>query len=404
MTRRVIGLLVTASLWAPAAWSAVPVVTNVTASQRGTNKLVDIYFEVYDADGDTLKTRVEVSDNGGATYDVPAFTFTGDYGDGVSTGANKHIVWDAGIDWNGEYSDQMRVKVYASDSKGLPGLAWGNEVPAGGFLMGQDNGPEGAGPSRHVNIPWSYWLSKYEITAGQYADYLNTALTAGEVVRISTTEVQANAGIYDGVPAGSKLIALGGNSDVGWSVSVFAALAGKSNFPVRVTWYGAAAFAQHYGYDLPTEAEWEKAARGAAYEDQGEHRVYPWGDNIAGGNANYWGNGGTYSVAISPVGFFDGDQLPLGPDMANAYNLYDIAGNLWEWTRSIKLTSVESYPQEESLSHSVNDLSGSGVRAVRGGSWRDSTSNLRCFVRSSASPNDDDYDLGFRVVRRTATP
>ena len=137
-----------------------PEITNVRASQREGTKLVDIYYDAADADGDLLKIRVEISDNDGVKYSVPAFSLTGDIGEGVAVGTNKHIVWDAGKDWDGEYSDQMRVKIYAIDAQGFPGLEWGNEVPPGGFLMGQDGGAEGSGPSRHVNVPWSYWVSK----------------------------------------------------------------------------------------------------------------------------------------------------------------------------------------------------------------------------------------------------
>ena len=54
------------------------------------------------------------------------------------------IVWNAGVDWDGEYSPLMRVKVIASDSRGYPGLQWGQEVPPGGFLLGQDGGAEGS--------------------------------------------------------------------------------------------------------------------------------------------------------------------------------------------------------------------------------------------------------------------
>ena len=68
--------------------AAVPVVTNVVAQQRATTKLVDIRYDVFDADGDTLKVRVEVSDSGGNRYSVPAFSFTGDIGENVTTGAN----------------------------------------------------------------------------------------------------------------------------------------------------------------------------------------------------------------------------------------------------------------------------------------------------------------------------
>ena len=159
----------------PAVFATLPVVSNVTASQRAGTKIVDIHYDVADADGDTLKIRVEVSDDAGVHYSIPAFSLTGAIGDNIVAGTGKVIVWDASVDWDGEYSDKMRVKVIAVDGKGLPGLEWGSEVPAGGFLMGQDGGAEGTGPSRHVNIPWSYWPSKYEVTNDQYREFLNTA-------------------------------------------------------------------------------------------------------------------------------------------------------------------------------------------------------------------------------------
>ena len=91
-----------------------PAITNVRASQREGTKLVDIYYDAADADGDLLKVRIEISDNDGAKYSVPAFSLTGDIGEGIAPGSGKHIVWDAGTDWDGEYSDQMRVKVLPS--------------------------------------------------------------------------------------------------------------------------------------------------------------------------------------------------------------------------------------------------------------------------------------------------
>ena len=75
-----------------------PVVSKVRVSQRpGTHK-VDIRYDVADADGDVLWITVEVSDNGGTTYEVPAASFSGDNGFGIRPGSGKHIVWDAGVD------------------------------------------------------------------------------------------------------------------------------------------------------------------------------------------------------------------------------------------------------------------------------------------------------------------
>jgi len=377
--------------------AAAPIVTNVVASQRSGTKLVDIRYSVFDADNDLLKIRVEISHNGGTNYSVPAVSLTGDIGSNITPGTNKLIVWNAGIDWNGEYSPLMRVKVIASDSRGLLGLEWGQEVPPGGFILGQDGGAEGVGPAKHVDIPYSYWLSKYEITVGQYADFLNTALSAGQLTR-NDNAISAVAGAFTGIPAGTATYTLG--PDIQWNLNKVVPLAGKTNLPVTLNWYGALAFAQHYGYDLPTDAEWEKAARGADFDGLGEHQVYPWGNFINGGNANYGFSGDPFDNGRTPVGYFDGSQLPVGPDMANGYGLYDMAGNVSEWTRTKDLES-DSYPATESTTNVIHSLTVNVIRSIRGGSYADSPVQLRCYSRNSNQQNGFSGNSGFRVCRRS---
>ena len=384
-----------------AAFAAVPVVSNVTSQQRVGTKLVDITYNVADADGDTLKIRIEVSSNSGTTYNVPASSLTGAIGDNITPGIGKQIVWNAGVDWDGEYSPQMRVKVIASDAKGLPGLAWGNEVAAGGFLMGQDGGVEGSGPSRHVNIPWSFWLSKYEIRIDQYCEYLNIALAAGKVTRNGSTDVKSAAALFAGAPANALLLNLGDTLDIRWNVNKFEPVTGMSDRPVSVTWYGALAFATYYGYDLPTTAEWEKGARGPNNDDEGEHQVYPWGNAISTGYANYsnsyyYNNGSTFLK--SPVGFYNGNQTPFGPNNANGYGLYDVIGNVAEWTRSLD-TTIETYSQQESLLAGHNVLNTSN-KLLRGGTRNSGSGASSIYVRDVGSPTSYSDLYGFRVIRR----
>ncbi len=382
--------------------AAAPVVTNVVASQRSGTKLIDIRYDVLDADGDPLKIRIEISHNGGSNYSVPAIALSGDVGNNITPGTNKLIVWNAALDWDGEYSPMMRVKVIASDSRGYPGLQWGQEVPPGGFLLGQDGGAEGVGPAKHVNIPYSYWLSKFEITVGQYADFLNTALVAGQVTRANNTEVRASVS-FNGVPANQLIYVLG--SDIQWNLNKFDVLPGKTNLPVWVNWYGAIAFAQNYGYDLPTDAEWEKAARGPDHDGLSEHLVYPWGNSLNGGDANYTGSGDNYEVGgggRTPVGYYNGTQTPFGPDRANAYGLYDIIGNVAEWTRTTALQS-DAYPSTESIGNAIHALTPAAIRSARGGSWaHDVNQNpLKCYFREGNPQSFSSAAYGFRVARRT---
>ena len=91
--------VLTLFLWSGlAALAAPPVVSNIWASQRTGTHLVDIYYHVADADGDNLTVYGAVSDNGGASYNVPVFTLTGAVGPGVTPGNDRHVVWNAGTD------------------------------------------------------------------------------------------------------------------------------------------------------------------------------------------------------------------------------------------------------------------------------------------------------------------
>lgn len=372
---------------AGAAFAAPPEITNVQASQREGTKLVDITYDAADADGDLLKVRVEISDDDGKTYSIPAFSFTGDIGEGIEPGTGKHIVWDAGVDWDGEYSDLMRVKIFAIDAKGFPGMEWGNEVPPGGFLLGQDGGAEGSGPSRHVNIPWSYWMGKYEVTRQQYCDFLNAALVAGLVYRNGTTSVHASAVMPPdyACPDGILLCNIGDDKCLRWNVNNFEVVNGRGNYPMTVTWYGAIAFCRFYGYDLPTEAEWEKAARGPDHDDEGEHLLYPWGNDISSSYAAI--------NTTKPVGYYDGNQSPIGPDTINGYGLYDVVGNASEWTLTA-YSGIESYPQQEFLLASRHWPYQELNRIYKG------YSQNALYGRSSCDSNSTNYYCGFRVIRR----
>ena len=214
-----------------------------------------------------------------------------------------------------------------------------------------------------MNIPWSYWLGKYEVTAQQYCDFLNAAYIAGRIRRSGTTAVYSITGtnLINRIDGVYLLCDIGDSYKIRWNVNNFEVVGVYTNYPVDVTWYGAMAFANFYGYDLPTEAEWEKAARGPDFDDQDEHCLYTWGNDKSDSKANflyynYSGHGGEKSV-----GFYDGNQTPIGPNMVNGYGLYDMTGNVREWTRTLGYynttggssgdvtQTLETYPQLELL-------------------------------------------------------
>jgi formylglycine-generating enzyme required for sulfatase activity len=213
-------------------------------------------------------------------------------------------------------------------------------------------------------------MDVYEVTNAQYAKFLN--------------DYGKNTDA-----AGHELLNI--NCDILKVGNTYQPKAGYENHPVIcVTWYGAAAYAQFYGKRLPTEAEWEKAARGGLVGKR-----YPWGDDITHDNANYSGTGGKDKWdRTSPVGSF----------APNGYGLYDLAGNVWEWC-------ADEYASDYYSKSPKNNPKGPGVaitfknndftnvstwRVFRGGSWSYDPNYLRYAGRYGDDPASTFYLVGFR--------
>jgi formylglycine-generating enzyme required for sulfatase activity len=328
------------------------VVSNVKVSQRpGTHK-VDIRYDVADADGDALWITVEVSDDGGTTYAVPAASFSGDFHIVIQPGSSKHIVWDAGADWGGKYSANMRFRVTADD--GIPGyMVW---IRPGTFTMGSPSGEkhrrDWEGPQTKVTISRGFWMSKYEVTQAEYKAVMGN-----------------NPSYFKGnnKPVGK----------VSWNDAV--AYCAKLTEQEKA----AGRLPGGYEYRLPTEAEWEYAYRAGtttrfSYGDDPEY-------SLLGEYAWYYPNSG-------------GTTHPVGKKKPNRWGLYDMHGNLWEWCQDM----YGNYP-----GGSVTDPQGAvtgSYRVMRGGDWGSDKLSGRSAYRSWDHWSVDHFDhLGFRPVLAPTT-
>ncbi len=379
-----------------------PVVTDVRVSQRldGTNK-IDIYYDLEDADKDACEISVLVSNDAGASWTVEASAFSGDIGAGVQPGS-RHIVWDCEKDLPTAYGSNYRIRVLADD--GYEPL-WHKSVliDSGRFEMGDhtEAGDADERPVHQVSVG-PFHISATEATNGRYCEFLNSAMSAG-AIQVRGGVVYSQDGNLPYCNTRTKDL----ESRIYFDMEKFTVLAGLQAHPVvGVSWYGAAAYCNWLsemheltpcydpntwrcdftadGYRLPTEAEWEYAARGGI-----EYAKYPWGDAADKSRANWFGSGDKYEPGPYPC------TTPVGSYAANGYGLYDIAGNVWEWCND--RYSAVYY----SLSENDNPRgpeSGTG-RVVRGGCWKFFPMHCRVSTRRQFDPHVRASNVGFRVVR-----
>ncbi len=216
-------------------------------------------------------------------------------------------------------------------------------VPAGPFIMGSDEGRPDERPPHQVFVR-EFYIDRLEVTVEQYVHFLNARGALGGCDGHLCADVQAEN-------PQSHIVSQGNG---------YRAQPGYGRHPVTwVSWYGADAYCRAQGKRLPTEAEWEKAARGT------DARRYPWGNRFLPGRANA---GGIYQGAL-PVGSF--------PKGASPYGVLDMAGNVWEWTAD----GYTPYPGSTWSSPFVGIY-----KVVRGGSWNHPVEDARTTARDIAYP------------------
>lgn len=217
-------------------------------------------------------------------------------------------------------------------------------IPSGEFTMGRNSAvPTDWQPEHRVAIS-SFYMDKYEVTNKEYYDFC--------------------------VQTGTPLPYF-------WGMPEFRSGMDYPDYPVVGISYGEAdKYAKWAGKRLPTEAEWEYAAKGGL-----KNMKYPWGDEIDSTKVNY----GRMYKGIVKVGTFK----------PNGYGLFDIVGNVWEWTSDNYSDSYYSASLKQDPKGPVRGR----FKVIRGGSWHSGAMCIQLYYRNGLTPSWVDFAVGFRCVK-----
>ncbi len=224
-------------------------------------------------------------------------------------------------------------------------------IPTGEFTMGRSDGNEENEKPAHQVFLDDYYIDKYEVTNEAYAACVADSVCAPPIELGSRARKEYyNSGNY-------------------------------RNFPViHVDWEMANTYCEWRGARLPTEAEWEKAARG----DREDNKFYPWGSNTVGCN---FGNFVACKTDTTEVGSY--------PEGKSPYGVYDMAGNVWEWVADwYGFDFYKVSPQNNPTGPETGTY-----RVFRGGAWNSQSDDIRVTYRVRYYPFIESYNLGFRCAK-----
>ena len=225
-------------------------------------------------------------------------------------------------------------------------------IEAGNFVMGSTRGDLDERPIHSVYLN-DYYIDQYEVTNALYEPCVRAGVCKPPVRADSYTQSS-----YYGNPR-------------------------YNDYPVvYVDWNMAKAYCEWRGADLPTEAQWEKAARGS------EEPTYPWGNELDCNKANYTNGSRVCVGGTTKAGSYESGKSP--------YGVYDLAGNVWEWVAD---WYSESYYRTSISSSNPLGPDFGRARVARGGSWTRPEGEIRAANRINYAPTHFNFDIGFRCAK-----
>ena len=304
---------------------------------------------------------------GAATVSGTTVTITGPFPQGQFTlkltwdGGTRNLTYTVGTSEPSDAEPEQIPEPIAPDGMVL--------IPEGEFQMGSEDGDaDNDEQPEHTVYVDAFYIDANEVTNAEFKDFI-----------LVNPEWQKNR-IEERFQNGNYLHDWNGNNYPDE----------EGEHPVRyVSWYAAMAYAEWVDKRLPTEAEWEKAARGGL-----KRKKYPWGNNINGTRANYGKN--------------IGHTTPVGKYLPNDYGVYDMAGNVWEWCldayqSDFYANSPKRNPVAgaDNVAEIVNDFENVVTdRVLRGSGWNGNPEWLRAANRYGDSPAYAGIGaLGFRCAK-----
>ena len=262
----------------------------------------------------------------------------------------------------------------------MPIQTWGKTpvgmvlVPAGEFTMGTDDSHASVDqrPAHQVYVD-AFYIDKHEVTNAQFEEFI---LAGGYKKRKYWTEaswefIQKERVFYSSPMRNTYRI----NAPLAFGDN---AVSTEPDHPViGVSWYEADAYAKWVGKRLPTEAEWEKAARGTR-----KKRIYPWGNKMDFEKLNYF----PHQQKLMPAGSFSEGKSP--------YGVLDMAGSVWEWCSDWYAGIYSQGERKNPKGPARGEL-----KVLRGGGWASIRLQLRCANRYAEKPTHRAYTVGFRCVK-----